>query len=190
SARRAPAPRKNPRPNSLPALRSPARTSTAPGRYVHTEPRREQELTSGADCPGKAWLILARFACTELAPPNGFRKKPCQAQDENQDDDPAHDAGERFGIGRRPRKLAQALPALPKPVPRSVTDQERQDDRRDSLGHMTESKIEHRDGDDEHEQLSELHADVERQQRCDEVGSRELQHLLKPVGKAEPMHQA
>jgi len=48
----------------------------------------------------------------------------------------------------------------------------------------------HREQDEQHADLADLDADVERQERDEQVGPRELEVLLQPIGEAEAVHQA
>ena len=54
---------------------------------------------------------------------------------------------------------------------------------------MLEQEIEQRHEDHEHEKLAELDADIEREQRRQEMRSGELQRVLEHEGEAEPVHE-
>ena len=72
-----------------------------------------------------------------------------------------------------------------------MRDQRRQDDGAQALGHdIAEEEIERGHEQHQYKQLPQLHADIERQQRRQDVGAGELQRVAQDEGKAESMHQA
>ena len=71
-----------------------------------------------------------------------------------------------------------------------MRNQRRQQDRADPLGHdEAEQQIEDRNQDHQHEQLPELDADVERQQRRQQVRAGELQRLAQREREPEAVNQ-
>ena len=72
-----------------------------------------------------------------------------------------------------------------------MRDEGGEDNRPDPLGYaVAEQQRERRQNDRQHEELTELDADVEREQRRQQVRSRELKRLPQRERKAESMHQA
>ena len=75
-------------------------------------------------------------------------------------------------------------------MPAGVGDERRQDDRPDPLGDdEPEQQLQRRDEQRQHEELPELDADVERQQRRQQVGPGELQRLPQGEREAEAVNQ-
>src|ERR1044071_2996784 len=122
--------------------------------------------------------------------PEGSPKEPCYGCNYEQQYKPAYRACKRGRVPRRPRILREPLAALEHPVPRGVRDERRDDDRAETLGDdVPEEQVEHGNEQQEHEQLPELDADVEREKRGDEVRARELERLPEREGEAEPVHE-
>src|SRR5438552_15467477 len=75
-------------------------------------------------------------------------------------------------------------------MPGSVGDQRRQDNRPDAFGdNEPEQDLQHRDEQHEHEELPKLDADIEREQRREQVRPGELQRLAQSEREAEPVNQ-
>ena len=71
-----------------------------------------------------------------------------------------------------------------------MRQQRRPDDRPHPLRHdLAEQHLDHRNGDRDHDELSQFHADVEREQGCEQVPARELQRLAERERKAEAVHE-
>ena len=67
----------------------------------------------------------------------------------------------------------------------------RQDDRADPLGHdVAEHELQRRHEDDEHQELAELDAEVEGEERGQNVRAGELQRLAERERETESVHQA
>lgn len=54
---------------------------------------------------------------------------------------------------------------------------------------VPEQQAERREHDEQHQDLAELHPDVKRQEREQEVRTSELEVLLEGEGEAEPVHE-
>ena len=86
---------------------------------------------------------------------------------------------------------ARKSPRSTRPVPGGVSHQGRQDDRADPLGHRApEGEIQQRHEQEQHQELPQLHADVEGHEGRQQVGSRELQRLPEGEREAEPVDEA
>src|SRR5262245_4804384 len=87
-------------------------------------------------------------------------------------------------------ELAQRLEPLGHPVPRGVAHDHGQHDHADSLRHdEAEQKVQHGHEGCEHEQLTELDAYVESEQRREHVVARELQSVAQAEREAEAVNQ-
>ena len=76
-------------------------------------------------------------------------------------------------------------------MPAGVRDQRRQDDGADPLGESeSEQQLQRGHQQGEHDELAELHANVEREQRRQHVGAGELKGLAKREREAEAVDQA
>ncbi len=125
-----------------------------------------------------------------LFPGNGG-DEPGHARHDEEGHQPSDPADEGDGGDNRPLELAKPFPSLGRPVPGRVGHEGRQDDRADPFGdEEPEQALQRRDQDHEHEQLSDLDADVEGQEGCHEVRARELERLAQGERKPEPVHEA
>ena len=105
-------------------------------------------------------------------------------------DGPGEELGQVGRIGSWQRVLPPDFSALQHPVPRGVRDQRREDDDACPLGHHAEQQRKQRHQHHQHRDLAELDADVEGEQRRDEVRAGELQRFAQREREAEAVHQA
>ena len=76
-------------------------------------------------------------------------------------------------------------------MPAGVGDQRRQDDRPCPLGHYeSEQQLQHGNHERQHQNLTKLDADVERQERRQQMRPSELHRLTQREGKTKSMHEA
>src|SRR2546422_871726 len=105
---------------------------------------------------------------------------------------PPHHADPEERVDDRPLEpeLPQHAVTLGHPVPRSMGDDRRENDRPHALGDdVAEQPSERGDYDDEYEQLTELDANVERQERGQQMRAGELQRRAQREREAEAVHE-
>src|SRR2546428_12405626 len=105
---------------------------------------------------------------------------------------PPHHADPEERVDDRPLEpeLPQHAVTLGHPVPRGMGDDRRENDRPHALGDdVAEQPSERGDYDDEYEQLTELDANVERQERGQQMRAGELQRLPQREREAEAVHE-
>ena len=104
---------------------------------------------------------------------------------------PAHDARQEGRVERRERELQHLLAALDHPVPSRMGHEGRQQDDPEPLGHdVPEQPVERRDEHEEHGELADLDAEIERDERRDEVVAGELKLLAQEEREPESVHDA
>ncbi len=154
------------------------------GNYSGEYPGVSPALTVLLD--GGFFLGRRRRTAQHLKEPRGAGERDDQHQPPQQG---RHEGGVERGHGNR--ELPQHGPAIRHPVPGGVGDERRQDDRAHALGDgIAEEQVQRRDDHNQHRQLAELDADVEREERRQQVRPGELQRLPEREREAEAVHQA
>src|SRR5216117_3919747 len=126
-----------------------------------------------------------------LPPPRPFAQgaahEPGEARQDEHPHEPTDGDCQLRGVERRPREFAQAFRALGHPVPGRVAHQHRQNDGCEALRDQeAEQDFQRRDEEHEHEQLTELDTEVEREQRRQQMGPGELQRFAERERESNP----